>query len=80
MPVGGTHPFRPKLVRNQRGEPLIERRAVVRGPKRGKRGFVDDQGRIWVRDRAHADVPDHWEVQIGGDDSFRVGHNGEELP
>jgi hypothetical protein len=46
-------------------------------PKRGKRGYVDDQGRIWIKDRAHADVPDHWDVQIDdGEDYIRVDQNG----
>jgi hypothetical protein len=55
-------------------------RAVAKGAKTGKKGFVDDQGRIWIRDRGQAGLPDHWDVQIdGGDDYFRVDVNGEEL-
>ena len=81
LPSGGTHPFSTKRTRNQKGEPIIEKRAVSKGPKRGKRGYVDDQGRIWIRDRAHADVPDHWDVQIDdGDSYFRVDLDGSELP
>ncbi len=51
------------------------------GPKRGKRGYVDDQGRIWVKDHAHAGVPEHWDVQIDdGADYIRVDLSGNELP
>lgn len=78
---GGTHPFKPRLVTNRKGDQVIEKRAVAKGPKRGKRGYVDDQGRIWIKDRAHANVPDHWDVQIeGGEDYLRVDENGEEVP
>jgi hypothetical protein len=64
LPTTGTHPFEPRLTRNKRREQIIEKRAVTKGPKRGKRGYVDVQDRIWVKDRAHAGVPDHWDVQI----------------
>ncbi len=81
LPTGGKHPFTPKLIRNQRGDQVIEKRAAAKGPKRGKRGFVDDQGRIWIKDRAHAGVPDHWDVQIDdGDDYCRVDANRNEIP
>lgn len=77
LPISGQHPFNPKLKTNQRGEQIIEKKAVGKGPKRGKRGYVDDQGRIWIKDRAHADVPDHWDVQIDdGEDYIRVDQNG----
>jgi hypothetical protein len=80
LPAGGQHPFVPKLVTNRKGEPTIEKRAVQKGPKKGKRGYVDDRGRIWVKDRAHASVPDHWDVQIDeGDDYFRVDFTGNEI-
>jgi hypothetical protein len=60
------------------GEQVIEKRAVQSGPKAGKKGYVDDQGRIWVKDRAHAGLPDHWDVQSdGGDNYIRVDLNGE---
>jgi hypothetical protein len=59
---------------------VIEKRAVLKGPKRGKKGYVDDQGRIWVKDRSHAGLPDHWDVQLDdGDDYFRVDSNGNEI-
>jgi len=77
LPTGGSHPFRPRLVKNIRSDELIEKRAIGKGPKRGKRGYVDEQGRIWIRDRAHAHVPDHWDVQIAdGDDYIRVDFDG----
>lgn len=77
---GGQHPFRPRLIKNRAGDLVVEKRAVASGPKRGKRGYVDDQGRIWVKDRAHAGVPDHWDVQVGGgSDYFRVDLDGNEL-
>jgi hypothetical protein len=80
VPTGGPVPFRPKLMTNRKGEQVIEKRAVGVGPKQGKRGYVDDQGRVWVRDRAHADVPDHWDVQIDdGADYFRVDDDGTQL-
>lgn len=80
LPTVGAFPFRPKLVRNQAGEDIIEKREVKKGPKRGKRGYVDDQGRIWLKDRAHGDVPDHWDVQIDdGEDYFRVDLDGNKV-
>ncbi len=81
LPTSGPFPFEPRLVNNTRGEQIIEKRAVGKGPKRGKRGYVDTQNRIWVRDRAHAHVPDHWDVQINDGDSYiRVDDNGNLLP
>ncbi len=80
LPTSGTHPFVPKLTTNRKGEQVIEKRAVANGPKKGKRGYVDEQGRIWIKDRAHAGVADHWDVQINdGADYFRVDLNGNEI-
>lgn len=80
LPFNGQHPFKPSLVPNRRGEPMIEKQVVSKGPKKGKVGFVDEEGRIWIKDRAHANVPDHWDVQIdGGDDYFRVDELGNEV-
>ena len=80
LPSGGKHPFKPKLTKNARGDQMIEKKAVGKGPKTGKRGYVDDQERIWIKDRAHADVPDHWDVQIDdGDDYIRVDQNGNKI-
>ena len=81
LPTEGPHPFKPRLVRNRQGEHVIEKKAVQKGPKKGKRGYVDDQGRIWIKDRSHADLPDHWDVQLNeGEDYLRVDLNGNEIP
>jgi hypothetical protein len=81
LPSTGKHPFWPKLTTNKRGDQIIEKRAVTKGPKKGKRGYLDDQGRIWIKDRAHAGVPDHWDVQINdGADYIRVDEQGNEIP
>jgi len=69
------------LTKNRSGDQVIEKRAVAKGPKKGKRGYVDEQGRVWVKDPSHADLPEHWDVQIGGgDDYIRVDQNGNEIP
>lgn len=81
LPTGGACPFQPRLTTNARGDPIIEKQAVATGPKQGKRGYVDAQGRIWIRDRAHASVPDRRDVQVdGGQDYFRVDDDGNLLP
>jgi hypothetical protein len=80
LPGEGTHAFRPKIAKNRKNEDIIDKQPVTKGPKRGKRGYVDDQGRIWIRDRAHAHVPEHWDVQIkGGEDYIRVDDSGNEI-
>jgi hypothetical protein len=80
LPTEGQHPFQPKLGKNKKGEAIIEKRAIQKGPKAGKRGYVDDQDRIWIKDRAHAGIADHWDVQIDdGDAYFRVGLKGDEI-
>jgi hypothetical protein len=80
LPTGGQHPFQPQLEPNQRGDLVIRKEAVQHGPKRGKRGYVDTQGRIWIKDRAHAGLPDHWDVQIdSGLDYIRVDFDGREI-
>lgn len=81
LPRGGSVPFIPNLDKNKRGEPIIQKAIVQHGPKKGKKGFVDTQGRIWIKDRAHAGDPDHWDVQEdGGNKYFRVDLNGNLLP
>jgi hypothetical protein len=80
LPAEGRYPFKPKLTTNKQGEPIIEKRAVTKGPKKGKRGYVDEQERIWIKDRGHAGLPDHWDVQIdGGEDYLRVDAQGDEV-
>ena len=81
LPFNGPHPFKPKLMKNRKGDPVVEKQPVTKGPKSGKIGYVDDQGRIWIKDRAHSGVPEHWDVQIdGGQDYFRVDELGNEVP
>jgi len=80
LPRGGAYPFMPELERDKKGRRVIKKALVMVGPKKGKRGFVDTSGRIWIKDRAHADIRDHWDVQIDGGESYdRVDLNGELL-
>lgn len=81
LPKGGSVPFVPQLDRNSKGQQIIRKGFVIHGPKAGKKGFVDAQGRIWIKDRAHAGDPDHWDVQEnGGLTYFRVDLQGNPLP
>lgn len=81
LPTGGTVPFVPKLTTNRRGDQIIEKATVQHGPKKGKKGYLDTSGRIWIKDRAHAGDPDHWDVQIDGGQSYiRVDLHGNRLP
>lgn len=80
LPIGGAVPFEPKLVKNKKGNPAIKKDVIAHGPKKGKVGYVDVKGRIWIKDRAHAGDPDHWDVQEdGGKKYFRVDLQGNEL-
>jgi hypothetical protein len=80
LPIAGQTPFIPKLAKNQKGEATIEKAAIRHGPKKGKVGYVDSLGRIWIKDRAHGNVPDHWDVQEnGGNRYFRVDMSGNPL-
>ncbi|HEY7424948.1 MAG TPA: hypothetical protein VH682_12025 [Gemmataceae bacterium] len=81
LPRGGSVPFVPQLDRNNRGKEIIRKGTVRHGPKKGKKGYVDTKGRIWIKDRAHAGDPDHWDVQEdGGQTYFRVDLQGNPLP
>ena len=81
LPTGGQLPFQPKLITNRNGEQIIEKRSVANGPKKGKRGYVDELGRTWIKDRSHASLPDHWDVQIDdGNDYMRVDLDGNLIP
>jgi len=81
LPTAGQHPFKPRLVVNRKGEQIIDKQVIQKGPKKSKVGYVDDQGRIWIKEYAHAHLPDHWDVQIdGGDDYIRVDRDGNEIP
>ena len=80
LPCVGPVPFVPLLGQNTNGRPVIQKAAVTHGPKRGKIGYVDSTGRIWVKDRAHAGDPDHWDVQVdGGVEYFRIDLHGRPL-
>jgi hypothetical protein len=77
LPQDGEVPFEPKLTTNRRGDRVAEKAEVQHGPKQGKKGYVDSSARIWIRDRGHADLPDHWDVQIDeGLDYIRVDDAG----
>lgn len=81
LPTSGTVPFEPQLDKNRQGDSIIRREAIQYGPKKGKRGFVDTAGRIWVKCWAHGSYPDHWDVQEdGGTSYFRVDLDGNLLP
>jgi hypothetical protein len=81
LPTGGAVPFQPKLDTNNKGKQIIKKGMVTHGLKKGKRGYVDTNGRIWIKDRAHAGDPDHWDVQEnGGKKYFRVDPQGNLLP
>jgi hypothetical protein len=80
LPTAGQVPFIPSLVKNKKGKTIIEKAAIRHGPKKGKLGYVDTQGRIWIKCHAHANVGDHWDVQEdGGATYFRVGENGNRI-
>jgi hypothetical protein len=81
LPTGGTIPFIPKLDKNKKGEPIIKKIMIQHGPKKGKKGYVDSKGKIWIRDRAHGRYPDHWDVQENGGEKgrTRVGNDGEQI-
>jgi hypothetical protein len=81
LPRGGCVPFVPRLDRNNKGREIIRKGTVGYGPKKGKKGYVDTQDRIWIKDRAYAGDPDHWDVQEdGGKTYFRVDLQGNPLP
>lgn len=81
LPRTGPVPFVPQLDTNKRGRPIIRKDTVTHGPKKGKKGYVDVLGRIWLKDRAHAGDPDHWDVQEdGGIRYIRVDPQGNLLP
>ncbi|HEV3078759.1 MAG TPA: hypothetical protein VGY66_03230 [Gemmataceae bacterium] len=81
LPTGGAFPFEPELEKNKKGRQIIKKDTVTHGPKKGKKGYVDTRGRIWIKDRAHAGDPDHWDVQEdGGKEYFRVDPQGNLLP
>ena len=80
LPTSGEVPFIPALRQNRKGDLIIDKATIKYGPKKGKRGYLDTEGRIWLRDYAHSGYPDHWDVQIDdGKDYQRVDLNGDPL-
>jgi hypothetical protein len=78
---GNQRSFVPQLDYNKEGKQIIRKAAVNHGPKKGKHGYVDTMGRIWIKDRAHAGDADHWDVQEdGGKKYIRVDPQGNLLP
>jgi hypothetical protein len=82
QPTGGTFPFDPEMERDRSGRPIIKKATVTHGPKKGKKGYVDKKGRIWIKDKAHSGYPDHWDVQENGGKTgyIRVDFRGNVLP
>ena len=82
LPADGAIPFKPQIATNKKGEPIIIKAPVRHGPKKGKYGYVDSMGRIWIKDRAHGKYPDHWDVQENGgaQGHTRVDLQGNILP
>ena len=77
LPTGGQYPFEPKWTKNKKGKLIIKRAKIAHGPRRGKKGYEDQKGRIWIKDRAHGSKPDHWDVQEdGGKTHTNVDPNG----
>jgi hypothetical protein len=71
LPTGGKYPFDPQLGTDKNGKPIIKKAPITHGPKKGKKGYLDRKGRIWIKDRAHGKYPDHWDVQ---EDGGKKGH------
>jgi hypothetical protein len=81
LPTTGPVPFVPALGKDRKARQCLLRLAIQHGPKAGQIGYLDTAGRIWIRDRAHSGVPDHWDVQEnGGLTYFRVDDSGNLLP
>lgn len=82
LPTGGAMPFHPQRDKNKQGDPIIKKAPIQHGPKKGKHGYVDAKGRIWIKDRAHGSYPDHWDVQENGGKKghTRVDPQGNILP
>lgn len=54
----GSVPYIPKLKRNDRAEVEVVKVETPRGF-----GWTAQDGKIWIRGRAHAGYPNHWDVQ-----------------
>lgn len=82
LPTRGSVPFVPKLEKNKKGKLIIKKVTIQHGPRKGKKGYVDSNGKIWIRDRAYGKYPDHWDLQENGGEKgrTRVGDDGEPIP
>lgn len=82
LPTHGALAFEPEFDTSKKGETIIKKARVEYGPKAGKYGYVDTQGRIWVKERAHGKYADHWYVQENGGKlgRTRVNSDGNILP
>ena len=81
LPSTGSTPFLPALGSDSRSRQALLRAVLLFGPKAGQIGYLDTSGRILIRDRAHAGLPDHWDVQEnGGLTYFRVDDSGTIVP
>ena len=81
LPTVGPERFIPSLGADSKKRQCLRRAAVQHGAKAGRIGYLDAAGRIWIRDRAHAGAPDHWDVQENeGRFYFRVDDNGNLMP
>ncbi|MBI4815751.1 MAG: VCBS repeat-containing protein [Deltaproteobacteria bacterium] len=56
-------PFHPRLTQNKKGEWILKKSMPSSGPRVGKEGYEDLEGRIWIRDTGHTGSH-HWDVQI----------------
>ncbi len=79
LPTSGKNKFDPKIVSNRKGQQVIATKEVDCGPKGIKKGFVDKEGNVWVKDTAHGNVPEHWDVQMPDGSYDRVGLDGKFL-
>src|SRR5262245_43714385 len=81
LPRSGSDPFVPQLQLDKDRKSRERKASVKFGPRKGKKGYVDIKGRIWVKDRAHGNYPDHWDVQEDDGRSYvRIDLNGNPLP
>jgi hypothetical protein len=80
LPRGGSNPFIPQLDKDRKGRPILKKAMVRYGPRKGKKGYVDTDGRIWIKDRAHGNYADHWDVQEDDGRAYkRIDLNGNPL-
>lgn len=60
--------FKPKFEKNKGGKWILMKKPApaAKGNAKDREGWVDEEGRIWIRNYAHAGYPDHWDVQMDG--------------